>query len=61
MAAITATGAEIKGIDDGLIDFPTTIDGISAYWCGHVGEPEIAWWHPRNTGFGGRQVIAAHD
>lgn len=58
IASITAAGAEIKGIDDGLIDFPTTIKGVLAYWCWRAGEDDIAWWHPRNTGFSGRRPIA---
>ncbi|MDA0270239.1 MAG: DUF2203 domain-containing protein [Chloroflexi bacterium] len=54
---ILSSGAEIKGIDDGLIDFPTTIEGVPAYWCWRAGEAEIAWWHPRSTGFSGRRQI----
>ena len=57
IASITGAGAEIKGIDDGLIDFPTTIGGILAYWCWRAGEDEIDWWHPRTTGFSGRRPI----
>ena len=57
IASITGTGAEIKGIDDGLIDFPTTIGGVLAYWCWRAGEDEIDWWHPRTTGFSGRRPI----
>jgi hypothetical protein len=54
---ITSTGAEIKGIDQGLIDFPTTVDGVPSYWCWQAGEDDIAWWHPRATGFAGRRRI----
>lgn len=54
LAEITAAGAEVKGIDDGLIDFPTTINDIPAYWCWRAGEDDISWWHPRATGFAGR-------
>ncbi len=58
IAAITGAGAEIKGIDEGLIDFPTTIHGVLAYWCWRVGEDDIDWWHPRTSGFSGRRPIA---
>ncbi|MPZ99851.1 MAG: DUF2203 family protein [Dehalococcoidia bacterium] len=57
VGAITGAGAEIKGIDDGLIDFPTTIEGVPAYWCWRAGEDEIEWWHPRSTGFAGRRPV----
>lgn len=58
IASITGTGAEIKGIDEGLIDFPTTIHGVLAYWCWRAGEDDIGWWHPRTSGFSDRRPIA---
>ncbi len=58
IVAITGAGAEIKGIDEGLIDFPTTIHGVLAYWCWRAGEDDIDWWHPRTTGFSSRRPIA---
>ncbi len=58
IGSITGAGAEIKGIDDGLIDFPTTINGTLAYWCWRAGEEDIEWWHPRTTGFSGRRPLA---
>ncbi len=57
ITAIHATGAIIKGIDDGLVDFPTTIDGVRGYWCWKAGEADIAWWHPRGTGFADRRPL----
>lgn len=54
---ITSAGAEIKGIDQGLIDFPATVAGEPAYWCWQVGEDDIRWWHPRTTGFADRRAI----
>ena len=55
--AIHATGAVIKGIDDGLVDFPGLIDGVPGYWCWKSGEESIGWWHPRGTGFSSRRPI----
>jgi len=52
-----AVGAEVKGPALGLLDFPTEIEGIAAYWCWQVGESDIEWWHPRDTGFAGRRPI----
>lgn len=57
--AIRAAGAELKNIEDGLIDFPAEVDGIPAYWCWRTGEDDIEWWHPRAAGFAGRRRIAA--
>ena len=61
VAAIMATGVEVKGPVEGLVDFPTEIDGRDAYWCWQVGESGIEWWHPRDTGFAGRRPIADLD
>jgi hypothetical protein len=58
LAAILAGGIEVKSLQDGLLDFPTYVGDTPAYWCWRVGEGEIEWWHPRNTGFAGRQRIA---
>ena len=57
VAAIMGSGAEIKSVNDGLIDFPATVDGVAAYWCWRAGEPELAWWHPRSSGLAGRRPI----
>ena len=57
ISLIHATGAVIKGIDDGLVDFPGVIDGTRSYWCWKSGEGAIAWWHPRGTGFADRRPI----
>lgn len=57
LAEISATGAEVKGLEQGLLDFPTTIEDRPAYWCWQAGEPDIAWWHPRESGFAGRRPI----
>lgn len=50
-------GIEVKGIEDGLLDFPTTVEDVPAYWCWRAGEGDIHWWHPRSTGFRGRRRI----
>jgi len=48
----------IKGVDEGLIDFPATIDGTQGYWCWKAGEDDIDWWHRRSSGFADRRPIA---
>ncbi|MFA7296216.1 MAG: DUF2203 domain-containing protein [Dehalococcoidia bacterium] len=55
--AIRDSGAELRSIEDGLLDFPAVIDGVEAYWCWRTGEDDIAWWHPRSTGIAGRRPI----
>jgi len=50
-------GVEVKGLDDGLVDFPSERGGRVVYLCWRVGEPEIAWWHDLDAGFRGRQPL----
>lgn len=58
LADLAALGVECKGLDVGLIDFPAVIAGVPAYLCWQLGEPAVAWWHRRDAGFAGRQLLA---
>ena len=51
-------GAEMKGFDIGLVDFPGEVDGHPAYLCWRLGEPAVAHWHERDAGFAGRRPLA---
>jgi hypothetical protein len=55
--AAMSAGIEVKGVAEGLLDFPAEIEGVAAYWCWRAGEEDIAWWHPRGTGFAGRRPV----
>ncbi len=57
LARINGWGIELKGIDDGLIDFPSERDGRVVYLCWRLGEDSIGWWHEIEAGFVGRQRI----
>jgi hypothetical protein len=61
VGVINAAGAELKSFDAGLLDFPTHIEGVPAYWCWRAGEDDIEWWHPRDTGFAGRRRITTAE
>jgi hypothetical protein len=50
-------GVEVKGIDEGLVDFPSMRDDRIVYLCWRVGEPDILYWHELDTGFRGRQPL----
>ena len=52
-------GAELKDVEMGLIDFRhVREDGREVYLCWKLGEPEIEWWHPLDTGFASRQRLS---
>lgn len=55
---LTRLGVELKG-PDGLCDFPSLRDGREVYLCWRLGEPEVQYWHEVNSGFSGRQPLAA--
>jgi hypothetical protein len=50
-------GVELKGLDEGLIDFPSEREGRVVCLCWRMGEQTIAWWHEIDTGFGHRQPL----
>lgn len=52
-------GVEPKGAVEGLVDFPTQIDGRVAFLCWKLGEPEVLHWHDIDAGFAGRQPLTA--
>ncbi len=52
-------GVELKGPLDGLVDFPTQIDGKPALLCWKLGEPIVGFWHDLDSGFAGRQPLTA--
>ena len=45
------------GLEHGLLDFPTTLDGRVVYLCWKRGEPKVSHWHEINGGFAGRQPV----
>jgi hypothetical protein len=54
---LDSIGVELKGIDEGLVDFPSERDGRVINLCWRMGEETIAWWHDLDTGFAGRQPL----
>lgn len=54
---IQDSGAQIKDINTGLLDFSAMKDGREVYLCWQYGEEDIAFWHEVEAGFAGRQPI----
>jgi hypothetical protein len=52
-------GVEPKGALEGLVDFPSQMDGRIVFLCWKLGEPEVAHWHELDAGFAGRQSLLA--
>ncbi|MCI0433631.1 MAG: DUF2203 domain-containing protein [Gemmatimonadetes bacterium] len=47
------------GLEDGLVDFPTTYSGRWVYLCWRLGERRISAWHETDGGFAGRRPLTA--
>ena len=54
---IAAAGAQIKSLEDGLLDFPSLRDGEDVLLCWKLGEDEIRYWHGADEGFAGRKPL----
>ncbi|HET7571801.1 MAG TPA: DUF2203 domain-containing protein [Gaiellaceae bacterium] len=54
---IAAHGAEVKDLDEGLIDFPALRRGETVLLCWRLGEDEIGYWHRVEDGFAGRRPL----
>jgi hypothetical protein len=50
-------GVELRDLSTGLVDFPALRLDEKIYLCWRLGEPQVAWWHPRTEGFGGRRPL----
>lgn len=55
------TGVVIKGIEDGLLDFPSKRFDDEVWLCWKEGEKEIKFWHEKDVGFSGRKPISVSD
>ena len=58
---IVEYGAEVKDIDEGLIDFPALSRGETVLLCWKLGEDEIRYWHTVEDGFAGRRELPLDD
>ena len=57
--AILATGAVLKDINIGLVDFLAWHEDREIYWCWKYGEAKISFWHEIDGGFSGRRPITS--
>lgn len=47
------------GLEHGLLDFPTRLDGRWVYLCWRLGEEKVSAWHEVADGFLGRKPLTA--
>jgi len=54
---MTLLGAQLKDLDDGLVDFFTPRGEDLVYLCWKEGEDRISYWHDMQSGFAGRRPL----
>jgi hypothetical protein len=57
LAEIDSIGVLVKDLEQGLLDFPSVLDGKPVLLCWKLGEPAIAHWHTEQEGFAGRKPL----
>ena len=57
LGRLVATGAHLKDMDEGLVDFLAERDGELVCLCWKDGEERIGYWHDLESGFAGRKPI----
>ena len=57
LQALGEMGIVVRDPASGLIDFPSIRDGREVFLCWRLGEDAVAWWHPIETGFAGREPL----
>ena len=48
---------QLRDIGTGLVDFPALVQGEEAWLCWRLGEPEVAYWHPKDAGISERKPL----
>jgi hypothetical protein len=54
---IQSSGAQVKDLGQGLLDFPAIRNGEEVLLCWHLGEDAIEFWHGADEGFAGRKPL----
>lgn len=47
----------VGGLEQGILDFPTTWKGRWVFLCWQRGEPRVSVWHEIHAGFAGRRIL----
>jgi len=58
---LESTGVLLKGLDEGLLDFPAKRFDKEIWLSWKEGETEIKFWHEKDVGFIGRKPISVSN
>jgi hypothetical protein len=54
---LSAASILLRDVETGLVDFPSEREGQPMFLCWKLGEDEVAFWHPLDTGIAGRRPL----
>ncbi|HWP37623.1 MAG TPA: DUF2203 domain-containing protein [Gemmatimonadales bacterium] len=57
MEELSPVGCLFKGFEEGLVDFPSKLEGRDVYLCWRLGEEKVSYWHELDSGFRGRRPL----
>lgn len=52
-------GCTFKGVENGLVDFPSRYQERTILLCWKLGEESIRFWHEVDAGYAGRQPVTS--
>lgn len=58
---VERSGAIIRDLEEGIVDFPSTFEGREVFLCWRDGEESIEHWHETESGFAGRKRILSFE
>ena len=61
ISALEATGVSLKGLEPGMVDFPSKRFDDDVWLCWKYGEDAVKFWHEMDAGFMGRKPVDVSD
>lgn len=61
ISMLESIGVSLKGLESGLVDFPSKRFNHDVWLCWKSGETEIKFWHEMDSGFMGRKPLDVSD
>ena len=58
---LESLGVVLKGLEQGLLDFPAKRFDEEIWLCWKEGETKIRFWHEKDSGFMGRKPISVSN
>lgn len=54
---LESLGVVLRDMQAGLVDIPTIRDGVPAWLCWRLADPDLGWWHGTQEGFTSRRPL----